>query len=110
LWLNSLGVDPFVHNLYDCVSDGTVLLQAIEYIRPDLIEKSRVNVGSTSRFKWVENTNYLINIGNKMVTLTITMSYNKGFTLVGVQGSDITDGVKILVLGYVWQLMVPKPL
>ena len=82
-------------NLYDSISDGTVLLQAIQHIRPDLIQTNRINTNTTSRFKQVENTNYLISIGKEM-----------GFTLVGIQGSDITDGVKILALGFVWQLMV----
>lgn len=47
-----------------------------------------------SRFKSVENTNYAVELGqgNRM-------------TLVGIQGADIVDGNKTLVLGLVWQLM-----
>jgi hypothetical protein len=41
-----------------------------------------------SRFKRVENTNYVLVLGKQMK-----------FTLVAVQGSDITDGVKTLTLG-----------
>ena len=46
------------------------------------------------RFKAVENTNYAIELGKQM-----------HFSLVGVQGADITDGQRTLTLGLVWQLM-----
>ena len=47
-----------------------------------------------SRFKAVENTNYAIELGKQ-----------SRFSLVGVQGADITDGQRTLTLGLVWQLM-----
>ncbi|CAG8588369.1 19590_t:CDS:2 [Racocetra fulgida] len=47
-----------------------------------------------SRFKQVENTNYAILIGKSL-----------RFTLVNIQGADICDGTKTLVLGLVWQMM-----
>lgn len=47
-----------------------------------------------SRFKMVENTNYAIELGKQ-----------NRFSLVGVQGADITDGQRTLTLGLVWQLM-----
>ncbi|KAJ3141985.1 hypothetical protein HK100_004466 [Physocladia obscura] len=96
LWLNSLGVDPFVNNLFDDLQDGLVLLQAIDKVRPGLIDWRKVNKPGpiTSRFKQVENTNYVLALGKEIK-----------FSLVGVQGSDITDGVKNLTLGFVWQLM-----
>ncbi len=47
-----------------------------------------------SRFKAVENTNYAIELGKQ-----------HRFSLVGVQGADITDGQRTLTLGLVWQLM-----
>ena len=46
------------------------------------------------RFKAIENTNYAIELGKQ-----------NGFSLVGIQGADITDGQKMLTLGLVWQLM-----
>lgn len=47
-----------------------------------------------SRFKAVENNNYAIELAkaNKM-------------HIVGIQGADLVDGKKTLVLGVVWQLM-----
>ena len=47
-----------------------------------------------SRFKCVENTNYAVELARQ----------NK-IHLVGIQGADIVDGSKTLVLGLVWQLM-----
>lgn len=47
-----------------------------------------------SRFKAVENTNYAVDLGKA-----------NGMHIVGIQGSDIVDGTKTLVLGLVWQLM-----
>jgi len=47
-----------------------------------------------SRFKAVENTNYAVDLGKQ-----------NGLHLVGIQGADIVDGSKTLVLGLVWQLM-----
>lgn len=47
-----------------------------------------------SRFKAVENCNYVVDLAvqNKM-------------HVVGIQGADIVDGRKTLVLGVVWQIM-----
>lgn len=47
-----------------------------------------------TRFKAVENTNYAIELAkaNKM-------------HIVGIQGADIVDGKKTLILGVTWQLM-----
>jgi len=52
------------------------------------------NQSQLSRFKAVENTNYTVELGKQ-----------NGMSLVGIQGADITDGSKTLVLGLVWQLM-----
>jgi plastin-1 len=46
------------------------------------------------KFKAVENTNYAIELGKQ-----------NRFSLVGIQGADITDGQRTLTLGLVWQLM-----
>ena len=47
-----------------------------------------------SRFKMVENTNYCVEVGKA-----------NRFSLVGIQGADLTDGSKTLTLALVWQLM-----
>lgn len=99
LWLNSLDVDPPVITLFEDLKDGLVLLQAYDKVIPGSvsfkhINKKPANGGELMRFKALENTNYAVEIGKA----------NK-FSLVGIEGSDITDGNKLLTLGLVWQLM-----
>lgn len=99
LWLNSLDVQPSVNSLFDDLRDGSVLLQAYDKVLPGSVNWRHVNKpppsgGEISRFKAVENTNYAIELGKSM-----------RFSLVGVQGADITDGQRTLTLGLVWQLM-----
>jgi plastin-1 len=116
LWLNSLGVEPGVFNLFENLRDGLIILQAYDKILPGSVVWRRVNkpkagavpveqtyaegdeevdIGVTpnqsnlSRFKQVENTNYVVELGKQ-----------NGMHLVGVQGSDIVDGQKTLVLGF----------
>ncbi|RDW57987.1 hypothetical protein BP5796_02335 [Coleophoma crateriformis] len=99
LWLNSLDVQPAVNSLYDDLRDGTILLQAYDKVVKGSVNWRHVNKAPTngsemSRFKAVENTNYAIELGKQ-----------NRFSLVGVQGADITDGQRTLTLGLVWQLM-----
>jgi len=124
LWLNSLGVEPPVFNLFENLRDGLVLLTAFDKVYSGAVvwrrvskpkggptsptqptfnengEEEEVEIGTTpnpstlSRFKQVENTNYCIELGKQ-----------NGMSLVGIQGADIVDKNKTLVLGYVWQLM-----
>ncbi|OKL60750.1 Fimbrin [Talaromyces atroroseus] len=99
LWLNSLDVQPAVNSLFDDLRDGTILLQAYDKVIPGSVNWRHVNKAPASggemlRFKAVENTNYAIELGKQ-----------NRFSLVGVQGADITDGQRTLTLGLVWQLM-----
>ncbi|KAJ3157011.1 hypothetical protein HDU89_002421 [Geranomyces variabilis] len=95
LWLNSLGVEPFVNNLFDDLRDGLVLLHAMDTVHPGVVDWKKVNKAPvSSRFKKVENCNYVVVLGKSMK-----------FSLVGIGGVDITDGTKTLTLALVWQLM-----
>ncbi|CRK37038.1 hypothetical protein BN1708_007293 [Verticillium longisporum] len=99
LWLNSLDVQPAVQSFFDDLRDGTILLQAYDKVIKGSVNQRHVNKrpahgGEVSRFKAVENTNYAIELGKQ-----------NGFSLVGIQGADITDGQRTLTLGLVWQLM-----
>ena len=122
LWLNSLGVEPGVFNLFENLKDGLVILQAFDKVLPGSVIWRRVSKpnqgrGATlgayvageaeegedigvnptpglSRFKCVENTNYAVDLAKQ-----------NGMHMVGIQGADIVDGKKTLVLGLVWQLM-----
>lgn len=99
LWLNSLDVQPAVQSFFDDLRDGTVLLQAYDRVIKGSVNwrhvnKPRIPGEEMLRFKAVENTNYVIELGKQ-----------NGFSLVGIQGADITDGQRTLTLGLVWQLM-----
>ncbi|KAH8830129.1 calponin homology domain-containing protein [Flagelloscypha sp. PMI_526] len=120
LWLNSLGVEPAVFSFFENLRDGLVLLQAYDKVFPGSVIWRRVskpkgdappppvvgegeeeedigvkpNQSTLSRFKCVENTNYCVELGKQ-----------NGLHLVGIQGADIVDAKKTLVLGLVWQLM-----
>jgi plastin-1 len=128
LWLNSLGVEPAVWNLVENLKDGLIILQAFDKISPGVVVWRRVskpksgasgissptsathgteegeegeeetgvtpNQAKLSRFKAVENTNYAVDLAKAA-----------GMHLVGIQGADIVDGSRTLVLGLVWQLM-----
>ena len=96
LWLNSLEVEPRVNNLFEDCKTGVVLLQAFDKVRPGSVQWTKVNKEPNlqSKFKRVENCNYVIDLAK-----------NANFSVVGIQGSDIVDGSKKLLLGVVWQLM-----
>lgn len=107
LWMNSLGVDPFVNSIGDDLKDGRILLQVIDQIKSGTVNWKRVymkpsNSNSYSnnpsnqltRFQALENTNNVVEL---------CRSFN--FSLVGIQGADLTDGVMKLTLALVWQLM-----
>jgi plastin-1 len=94
-WMNSLGVDPFVNNLYEDLRDGIILLQTLDKISPGIVDWSKVNTKKPlNKFKQVENCNYAIVLGKQLK-----------FSLVGVAGSDINDANKKLTLAIVWQAM-----
>eukprot|EP01124_Arcella_intermedia_P031296 TRINITY_DN7034_c0_g1_i1.p1 TRINITY_DN7034_c0_g1~~TRINITY_DN7034_c0_g1_i1.p1 ORF type:complete len:507 (+),score=97.75 TRINITY_DN7034_c0_g1_i1:42-1562(+) len=95
LWINSLGLDPFVNNLFDDLKDGLVLLKIIDKINPGTVNWKRVNSNTPMhRIKQVENSNYAVELGKDLK-----------FSLVGIGGVDITDGNETLTLALVWQLM-----
>jgi len=99
LWLNSLDVQPSVNSLFDDLRDGTILLQAYDKVIPGSVNWRHVNKapahgGEMMRFKAVENTNYAVELGKQ-----------NRFSLVGIQGADITDGQRTLTLAITWQLM-----
>jgi len=95
LWINSLGIEPFVNNLFEDLRDGLVILRVMDHVQPGIVDWSKVNTKAPlNKFKKVENCNYAIVLGKQMK-----------FSLVGIGGPDIVDGNKTLTLAIVWQLM-----
>eukprot|EP00300_Choanocystis_sp_HF-7_P027604 c32762_g1_i1.p2 GENE.c32762_g1_i1~~c32762_g1_i1.p2 ORF type:complete len:638 (+),score=187.49 c32762_g1_i1:31-1914(+) len=95
LWINCLGVEPFVGNLFEDLRDGLVLLRVMDKVVPGIVDWSRVNQKiPLNKFKAVENCNYAVVLGKQLK-----------FSLVGVGGSDINEGNRTLTLAVVWQLM-----
>jgi plastin-1 len=96
LWINSLGIDPFVNNLFEDLKNGLILLKIEDKLQPGCVDWKRVNQREPMhRIKCVENTNYAVDIGKDTLK----------FSLVNVSGVDITDGSETLTLALVWQLM-----
>lgn len=97
-WMNSLGVTPRVHYLYNDLNDGLILLQLEDMVQPGIVNWDKVNKRPFKQMggnmKKIENCNYAVEIGHKMK-----------FSLVGIAGNDINSGVKTLILAIVWQLM-----
>jgi plastin-1 len=96
LWLNSLGIDPYVNNLFEDLRDGLVLLRAEEAIEPGSVNWKMVKEGRVNNFQ---------KIGNCQVAVDTGLNKPFKFSLVGIQGADINDGNKTLTLAIVWQLM-----
>jgi len=95
LWINSLGIEPFVQNLFEDLKNGLVLLRVFDKISPGSVDWTKVNQKEPlNKFKCVENCNYATTVGK-----------NLKFSLVGIAGSDLVDGNKTLTLALVWQMM-----
>jgi hypothetical protein len=97
-WMNSLGCRPFVYNLYNDLQDGQVLLQLFDAVQPGIVDWGRVNKPPFKKFggmqKKLENLNYALDLGRQLK-----------FSIVGIDGKDLYDGIKTLTLAVVWQLM-----
>eukprot|EP00730_Choanoeca_flexa_P006922 TRINITY_DN12249_c0_g5_i3.p1 TRINITY_DN12249_c0_g5~~TRINITY_DN12249_c0_g5_i3.p1 ORF type:complete len:632 (+),score=222.38 TRINITY_DN12249_c0_g5_i3:93-1988(+) len=98
-WMNSLGVKPFVNHFYSDLATGIIILQLIDKIKPGIVDwEKRVTMPPFKKYqghmKSIENCNYAVELGKALK-----------MSLVGIGGSDIYDGNKTLILGFVWQLM-----
>ena len=96
MWLNSLGIDPYVNDLFSDLRDGLVLLRAEDAIEPGSVNWKQVKEGKVNNFQ---------KIGNCQVAVDTGLNNPFKFSLVGIQGADINDGNKTLTLAVVWQLM-----
>jgi len=96
LWINSLGIDPYVNNLFEDLKNGLIILKIEDKLNPGVVDWKKVNQRDPMhRIKCVENTNMAVSIAKDDLK----------FSLVGVGGVDITDGNETLTLALVWQMM-----
>ena len=95
-WINSLGLDTHVADLYAECTDGLLILEIMDAINPGVVDwKGRVDKKPRNMHAKVINCNYAVELGKD--------PFN--FSLVGIAGSDIQRGVPKLVLALTWQLM-----
>jgi len=95
MWINSMGIpDLYINSLFEDCKDGVALLKVIDHIEPGCVQWKQVEMKPNNKFKKVANCNYVVVLGKQLK-----------FSLVGIGGSDITDGNKKLLLALVWQLM-----
>ncbi|KYQ92195.1 actin binding protein [Tieghemostelium lacteum] len=94
IWLNSLNITPYVHNLQQDLQDGLVILQMFDKINPGSFSwtKDGVYNNPSNVYQEVENCNIGIRIAKKM-----------GFSLVGIDGKNIHDCNRKLTLSVIWQ-------
>ncbi|KAK0054676.1 plastin-1 [Biomphalaria pfeifferi] len=96
-WMNSMGVSPYVHYIYNDLIDGLIIFQLYDICKPGVVDWNKVHKKFNklkANFEKIENCNYACELGHKL-----------DFSLVGVGGKDIHDGNQTLTLALVWQLM-----
>ncbi|KAK1416644.1 hypothetical protein QVD17_25759 [Tagetes erecta] len=95
MWINSLGVETHVNNVWEDVRNGWVLLEVLDKLAPgSVMWKQATKPPIKMPFRKVENCNQVIRIGKEL-----------NFSLVNVAGADIVSGNKKLIIAFLWQLM-----
>ncbi|XP_042065063.1 fimbrin-5-like [Salvia splendens] len=95
LWINSLGIETHVNNLFDTVRGGWVLLEVLEKASPGSVNwKQASKTAINMPFKKLENCNQVVSIGKDL-----------NFSMVNIAGNDIAQGNKKLIIAFLWQLM-----
>lgn len=95
LWINSLGIEQHVSNVFEDLRTGWVLLHVLDKVSPGSVNwKFASKPPIKMPFRKVENCNQVIRIGKQLK-----------FPLVNLAGNDIVQGNKKLTLAFLWQLM-----
>ncbi|XP_047970682.1 fimbrin-5-like [Salvia hispanica] len=94
LWINSLGIETHVNNVFDNVRGGCVLLEVLEKASPGSVNWKQVPKPPLNSFKKLENCNQAVSVGKDL-----------NFSLVNIAGNDILQGNKKLIISFLWQLM-----
>ncbi|CAN6274663.1 unnamed protein product [Urochloa humidicola] len=95
MWINSLGVESYVNNVFEDIRNGWVLLEVLDKVSPGSVNwKLATKPPIKLPFRKLENCNQVIKIGKQLK-----------FSLVNVAGNDIVQGNKKLIVALLWQLM-----
>jgi len=95
MWINSLGVESYVNNVFEDVRNGWVLLEVLDKVSPGSVNwKLATKPPIKMPFRKLENCNQVIKIGKQLK-----------FSLVNLAGNDIVQGNKKLIVALLWQLM-----
>eukprot|EP00301_Raphidiophrys_heterophryoidea_P001224 c10597_g1_i1.p1 GENE.c10597_g1_i1~~c10597_g1_i1.p1 ORF type:complete len:1098 (-),score=359.91 c10597_g1_i1:307-3600(-) len=95
VWINSLGIDDTVNNLFEELKDGLVLLKVLDKLNPGSVDWAKVAAKRPlAKFLKLQNTMYVIK-------LCKVMEVNIG----NIDGQNIEEGHKLFTLSVVWQLM-----
>ncbi|KAL3358828.1 hypothetical protein AABB24_015760 [Solanum stoloniferum] len=94
-WINSLGNSSYIHNVFEDLRDGWMLLETLDKVSPGIVNwKIATKPPIKMPFRKVENCNQVVKIGKQLK-----------FSLVNIAGNDVVQGNKKLLLAYLWQLM-----
>lgn len=96
MWINALGLDTHVSDLFAEVADGLLILEIMDTIEPGVVNWKSVDKKPKNVHAKIGNCNYAVTLGKASPFR---------FSLVGIGGTDIAKGVTKLVLALVWQLM-----
>ncbi|KAL6975641.1 fimbrin [Sarracenia purpurea var. burkii] len=89
LWINSLGIDSYVNNVFEDIRTGWVLLEVLDKVSPGSVNWKQASKPPIKMpFRKVENCNQVISIGKEL-----------NLSLVNVAGNDIVQGNKKLIIG-----------
>lgn len=95
MWINSLRIPKiYVHNLYEDIRDGIVLLKVLDRVKPSCVEWKEADMNPNNKYKKVGNANVAVKVAKGL-----------GFRLEGIGGSDLVEGNKKLSLALVWQIV-----
>mgnify|MGYP000946935644 CR=1 FL=1 len=96
LWINSLDLeDVFVNNLFSDFNDGVLLNKIIHRIDGKAVDWKKIDLQPDNDFKKNINNNQGI----------ASCKEHLGLKMIGIGGTDLTKGVKKLILATVWQLV-----
>ncbi|KAK8689290.1 hypothetical protein V6N13_088012 [Hibiscus sabdariffa] len=97
LWMNSLGIETYVNNLFEDVRTGWVLLEVLDKVAPGSVNwKHATKPPIRFPFRKVENCNQVVMIGEAL-----------RLSIVNLGGNDIVEGNKKLIVGnFLWSVFL----